>query len=138
MHNRIRYRALVALAALALVQLFHLLDVLRYAEGAEFPRVLLDPLAVTGIGSATGAWVATACNARIGPKLTIAAGTAVAAGFLIYHGLPVDIGVNNPYWGPDSHGADAVQWLSVLAVIATGATAAHCGRLLDRKDVLAH
>lgn len=128
MRHPTRNRALAALAALALVQLFHLLDVLRYADEAEFPAVLVDPLAVTGIGAATVAAVAVARNKPTGPQLTTAAGGAVAIGFLLYHGIPVDIGLNNPYWGPDSDGADAIRWISVLGAIGAGAIAAWYGR----------
>jgi len=49
-------------------------------------------------------------------------------GFVLYHGMPVDIGVTNPYWGPDAEVADAIQWATVLAAIAVGAWAARLVR----------
>ncbi len=132
MHNRLRTHTLVALAALALVQLFHLLDVLRYADDAEFPAVLIDPLAISGIGAAIVASLTVATSRRHGAQLSIAAGGAVAIGFVLYHGIPVDLAVNNPYWGPDSDGADAIQWLSVLGAIAAGVTASSLGWQMQR------
>ena len=123
MTDRTRTRLLVALAALAVVQLAHLLDVLRYAEDAEFPSVLGDPLALTGIGMALAAFVAVLRGWRLARELAIAAGAGVAIGFTLYHGIPFDIGVNNPYWGADAD-SDLIRWLTVLAAIAVGAVVA--------------
>lgn len=50
----LRTTLLIATAALVLIQPVHLLDVLRYAEDATFPGVLLDPLAGIGIGPGRG------------------------------------------------------------------------------------
>lgn len=118
MPNR-RSTLLVALATLALIQLAHLLDVLRYADDATFPSVLADPLAIAGITAATVAIVAVARRWRHAHDVAITAGGTVAVGFTLYHGIPIDLGVNNPYWGPDGH-ADLIRWLTVLAAIAAG------------------
>lgn len=134
MPTQLRMRSLIALAVLALVQAGHLLDVLRYADDAGFPAVLADPLAITGIGAATLALITVATRQRIGPLAAIAAGGGVAIGFLLYHGLPIDIGINNPYWGPDSEGADAIQWITVLGAITAGLWAAWLGRELLEED----
>lgn len=114
---------LVALAALAAVQLAHLLDVLRYAPEASFPGVLNDPLAMVGIGLATVAFAAVLLGWRGARGLAIAAGAGVSVGFTLYHGIPFDLGVNNPYWGPNGS-ADLIRWLTVLAAIGVGAWAA--------------
>lgn len=45
-------------------------------------------------------------------------GYAVAAGFLIYHVLPVPGPLAFPYWGRSDVGL--VQWLPVLAAVAIG------------------
>lgn len=118
MPNR-RPTLLLALATLAAVQLAHLLDVLRYADDATFPSVLADPLAIVGITAASVASVAVARRWRHARNIAITAGGSVAVGFTLYHGIPIDLGVNNPYWGPDGH-ADLIRWLTVLAAIAVG------------------
>lgn len=130
-----RRTLLFALAALALVQLAHLLDVLRYADEAEFPSVLLDPLALVGIGAATVAFVSVLRRWRTAREIAIAAGGGVAVGFTLYHGIPFDIGVNNPYWGGDAD-SDPIRWLTVLAAIAVGAWAVWLARdTTDRPHV---
>lgn len=114
-------KLLIGTAALALVQLAHLLDVLRYGDDASFPGVLLDPLGLVGVGSAAAAFVALAAGRRYGTTLALVAGGAVAVGFTLYHGIPTDLGVNNPYWGSSGSRADAIQWLTVIGAIAIGA-----------------
>ncbi len=110
---------LVALLALALVQLAHLLDVFRYADHARWSSVLLDRPALFGIGAAAVAFIAVSRRERFARQLAAGAGGIVAVGFTLYHGIPFDLGVNNPYWGPDAD-ADLVRWLTVLAAIAVG------------------
>src|SRR5690348_8469554 len=99
-----RHRILVvALLVLALVQLAHLVDGLRYSPNASFPGVLSDPPAMFGVTAALISAIAVARRERIGPTLAIATGAAVAIGFTLYHGIPVRLRHNNPYWGPDGH-----------------------------------
>jgi hypothetical protein len=110
---------LVALLALAFVQLAHLLDVFRYADHARVSSVLLDRPALFGIGAAAVAFIAVSRRERFARRLAIAAGGIVAVGFTLYHGIPFDLGVNNPYWGPDAD-ADLIRGLTVLAAIVVG------------------
>ncbi|HEX7167972.1 MAG TPA: hypothetical protein VF230_13425 [Acidimicrobiales bacterium] len=113
-------RLLVATGTLVALQVWHLLDVLRYADDATFPGVLYDPLGLAGVGAATAAFVATAVNHWLAGPLARVAGGAVAIGFTLHRGIPWDIGgVNNPYWGDGS--ADLIRWVTVLACIAVGA-----------------
>jgi hypothetical protein len=114
-----RRRLLAALLLLALVQLAHLLDGLRYAKDAEFPSVLNDPAAIFGVALSLVAFVAVARRDKIARGLAMLAGAAVAVGFVLYHGIPFRLRRNNPYWGPDGH-ADLIRWLTVLAAIAVG------------------
>lgn len=116
-----RTKLLAGTGALALVQLTHLLDVLRYSDTATFPRVLADPIALTGIGTATLAFAALAIHRPGGSTLALVAGSAIALGFTLYHGLPFDLGVNNPYWGTGEGSADLIQWSTVIGAIAVGA-----------------
>ncbi len=116
-----RTKLLAGTGALALVQLTHLLDVLRYSDTATFPRVLADPIALTGIGTATLAFAALAIHRPGGATLALVAGSAIALGFTLYHGLPFDLGVNNPYWGTGESSADLIQWSTVIGAIAVGA-----------------
>jgi hypothetical protein len=120
-----RSKLLIGTAALAIVQFAHLLDVLRYADNATFPAVLLDPLGLFGVGVAAAAFVAVAAKLEIGTTLALLAGTTVAVGFTLYHGIPFDLGVNNPYWDTSGSQADAIQWLTVIGAIAIGAWTAH-------------
>lgn len=113
-------RWLTGTALLAVVQLAHLLDVLRYSDTASFPGVLADPLALGGIGVATTALVAVAARRPVGTTLALLGGAGIAFGFTLYHGVPIDLGVNNPYWGPSSSGADIIQWVTVIGAVASG------------------
>ena len=117
-----RRRLLAGTALLAAVQLAHLVDVLRYDDNATFPRVLADPLALVGIGGATYAFVALALGRPAGVTAALVAGATVAAGFVIVHGLPAEVGINNPYWTPaDGNRADAIRWATVIGAIGIGA-----------------
>jgi hypothetical protein len=120
-----RTRLLTGTAILAIVQLAHLLDVLRYSSAATFPSVLADPLAMIGIGAAAVAFAALATDRSFGTSLALYAGAGVGLGFTLYHGVPIDLGLNNPYWGPSSSGADIIQWTTVIVAIAVGAWTAH-------------
>jgi hypothetical protein len=103
------------------MQLAHLLDVLRYDDEASFPAVLGDPLAVFGIGVAAAAFVLVLRRHRLGPSVTVAAGAAIAVGFVLTHGIPVELGgLNNPYWTLDGNRADLPRWASVVILIALG------------------
>src|SRR5207253_394239 len=114
-----RQSLLMALAALALVQAAHLLDVLRLYEQASFPTALDNPRALLGIAAAVVACVAVWRRWRIARLLALTVGVSVAVAFALYHGLPVQFGANHPYWGAHGH-ADAVQWLTVAAIVANG------------------
>lgn len=116
-----RTKLLTGTGALALVQLAHLLDVLRYSDTATFPGVLADPIAVTGIGTATLAFAALAAHRPAGTTLALVAGSAIGLGFTLYHGIPLNLGVNNPYWGTNESNADLIQWGTVIGAIVIGA-----------------
>jgi len=119
----LRRRLLVGTAALAAVQLVHLLDVLRYDDDASFPDVLGDPQAVVGIGLAAVAMLLLALQHPAARAMTITASVVVALGFVLHHGIPFDLdGVNNPYWtfGAGNR-ADWFRWTTVLVLIALGA-----------------
>ena len=47
-------------------------------------------------------------------------GAAVAAGFLLYHAIPVKTPLNYPYWGHGHPSAGVDQWAPVVAAIAVG------------------
>jgi hypothetical protein len=114
-----RRMLLIALLALTLVQLAHLLDVFRYAENAKLSSLLLERQGQFGIVAAAVAFIAVLRREPFARHLSVAAGGIVAVGFTLYHGIPFDLGVNNPYWGADAH-ADLIRWLTVLAAIAVG------------------
>src|SRR5207237_5741024 len=52
--------------------------------------------------------------------LLAATGTAVAAGFLLYHAIPVKTPLSYPYWGHGQPSAGVGQWAPVIAAIAVG------------------
>lgn len=118
---------------LALVQVAHSLDALRYADEATFPGVLTDPLALLGIGSAAGAFALVAARRPSGRTAALLAGAAVALGFTLYHGIPFDLGVNNPYWDLDGTRADAIQWATVVGAIVAGLWTAHTAWIAPRR-----
>lgn len=119
--RRVRTKVLVGTGLLAVLQLVHLLDVLRYDETASFPAVLGDPLAVFGIGGAMAGFAWTAREWRSARTVSGAVAGAIALGFLLQHGLPFDLGgVNNPYWTSDGNRADLFRWATVLVLIALG------------------
>ena len=120
--TNVRTRLLAGTTALVVVQLVHLLDVLRYVPEASFPGVLADPLAAVGIGAATFAFVLLAARRPSAGRATLVAALAVAAGFVLHHGIPVELGTNNPYWTfEEGNRADFVRWATVVVLIALGA-----------------
>jgi hypothetical protein len=132
----VRARLLIAITALAVIQFVHLVDVLRYAEGATFPQVLFDPLAAVGIGLAAGAATMLALRRPSARMWSIAASAAVAVGFLLHHGIPVDLGTNNPYFTlDDGNRADLFRWATVVALIALGAWTARTAWRADAELV---
>lgn len=118
----VRRRLLVGTAALAVLQLVHLLDVLRYDDTASFPGVLVDREAVVGIGLASVAFVLLVRRHPAARVMTIAASAVVALGFVLHHGIPVHLaGLTNPYWtSADGNRADWFRWTTVLVIIAVG------------------
>ena len=121
--SNVRSKLLVGTAALAVLQLVHLLDVLRYDDTASFPGVLADRQAVVGIGLASIAFLALALRHSPARSLTITASAVVALGFVLHHGIPVHLGgLTNPYWtAADGNRADWFRWTTVLVIIAVGA-----------------
>jgi hypothetical protein len=116
--TRRRTQLLVALVALALVQVAHIVDELRWSSTATFPSVLFgERNGQLGIVLALVGFLAVATRLEYAPQLAAVAGGVVAVGFVLYHGIPFDLAVNNPYWGPSGH-ADAIRWLTVLTAIA--------------------
>lgn len=116
-------RLQLALGALAALQVVHLLDSLRTDDDASFPRVLLTPQAVLGIGGAVTALVLERHGYRLARRLAAVVAGLVGLGFVVVHGVPFASDRTEPYWGDGS--ADAAQWLGVLAVLAAaGATLA--------------
>ena len=120
--SSIRPRLIVGMAALAALQLFHLLDVLRYDDAASFPGVLVDRQAIIGMGLTAVAFVLLVRRHPAARLVTIMASAVVAVGFVIHHGIPAQIdGVTNPYWtAADGNRADWIRWTTVLVIIAVG------------------
>ena len=118
----VRRKLLVGTAALAALQLVHLLDVLRYDDTASFPGVLVDRQAIIGIGLASFAFVLLVLRHSAARVMTITASTFVAIGFVLHHGIPLHFaGLTNPYWtSADGNRADWFRWTTVLVIIAVG------------------
>jgi hypothetical protein len=112
----VRDRAVWALGALAALQLLHLLDELRTDEAADVAGLLLRPQPIVGIGGALVALVLVRRGSPLGRTLALWLAGAVALGFLLSHGIPVESARTKPYWGDGS--ADIVQWLGVSLVWA--------------------
>ena len=117
-----RVRLILGMAALAVLQLFHLLDVLRYDNTASFPGVLVDRQAIIGMGLTVVAFLLLVRRHPAARLVTIMAAAVVAVGFVIHHGIPAHIdGVTNPYWtAADGNRADWIRWTTVLMIIAVG------------------
>jgi hypothetical protein len=117
-----RTKILAGTGLMVLAQFAHLLDVLRYDDTASFPAVLGDPVAIFGIGIAALAFGLTASRHRLGPSVAVAAGGAIAVGFVLTHGIPFQLGgLNNPYWTFDGNRADLLRWASVVVLVVLGA-----------------
>lgn len=108
----VRDRTALGLAALAALQLLHLLDDLRTDPEAN----LLRPQPVLGIGGTLVALFLIRRGAPAGRVLALVAAGLVTWGFLLSHGIPVEVGPSKPYWGDGS--ADALQWLGVTLIWA--------------------
>lgn len=140
MEDRTRRKLLVGTGLLIVMQVAHLLDVLRYSETAEFPGVLADPLGALGVGAAGAAFCWTVQRQRLARAGSLAAGSAISLGFILQHGLPFDLaGVNNPYWTLDGNRADLLRWATVVVLIGLGlwtAWTAWAGEAADHPDTL--
>ena len=128
----IRDRTVLGLAALALLQFFHLLDDLRTDPEADLAGILLRPQPILGIGGTVAAIVAVRRGAPIGRTLALVAAGLVALGFVVSHGSPAEVGPTKPYWGDGS--ADALQWLGVTLILACCAFVAVHARRLHKEN----
>lgn len=117
-----RDRIALALAALAGLQLLHLLDELRSDTTADLAEVLIRPQPILGVGGTVAAFVAVRRGARAGRPLALAVAGLVALGFVLSHGIPVETARTEPYWGDGS--ADTIQWLGVTLILACCAAVA--------------
>jgi hypothetical protein len=115
-HIRPAQTLVLGLAALACLQLFHLIDDLRVDPTATLVSELVKPQAIAGVGGAILASALIATGHRWGRPLAIAEATLVALGFVLVHGIPLKTGPIHPYWGPGS--ADVIQWLGVVLIWA--------------------
>ena len=131
----IRDRAVWALGALAALQSLHLVDELRTDEAADLAGLVLRPQPIVGIGGALVALVLVRRGSPLGRTLALWLAGAVALGFLLSHGIPVESARTKPYWGDGS--ADVVQWLGVSLVWAACATVLLAARAIPRRVALA-
>src|SRR5262245_24843088 len=113
---------LVLLTMLALAQIGHLLDGMRHSSASTL-QVLANARALLGVTAAVVAFVAVARRWRHANTITLGVALATAVGFVLYHGLPVHLGANHPYWGTRAH-ADVVEWLTVAAIVAIAVSTA--------------
>lgn len=90
-------------------------------------------IGLVGLTATIVALVAALRRARSAPLLVGATGAAVAVGFVLYHGFPVDSAVTNSYW----QRGNAVDWAVVLVCIAVGAWCALEARRLASPAVAA-
>jgi hypothetical protein len=114
--NMTRDRTVLGLAALAVLQFFHLLDDLRTDPEADVAGIFLRPQPILGIGGTIAALIAVRRGAAIGRTLALTVAAVVALGFIVSHGSPAGVGPTKPYWGDGS--ADALQWLGVTFILA--------------------
>src|SRR5215217_6268609 len=98
----VRDRTALALAALAALQLLHLLDELRTDEASDLAGLLFRPQPIVGIGSAVAAWFLVRRGSELGRMLALWSAGLVAFGFLLSHGIPVESARTKPYWGDGS------------------------------------
>ena len=114
--NTTRDGTTLALAALAVLQILHLLDELRTDAAADLAEIVLRPQPILGVGGTVAALVAVRRGARAGRPLALGVAGLVALGFVLSHGMPVETARTEPYWGDGS--ADAIQWLGVTLILA--------------------
>jgi len=117
----LRDRTALALGALVVLQVLHLLDEMR-AYSTDLAETVLRPQPILGIGGTLAALVAVRRGAAIGRTLALVAAVAITLGFSLSHGIPVESERTKPYWGDGS--ADVVQWLGFILILATCATTA--------------
>jgi hypothetical protein len=125
----LRDRTALALGALAVLQVLHLLDELR-AYSADLGETVLRPQPILGIGGTLVAAVAVRRGAAIGRPLALVAASLITLGFVLSHGIPVESARTKPYWGDAS--ADVVQWFGLILILATCATTVVLARRLPR------
>jgi hypothetical protein len=123
----------LGLAALACLQLFHLIDDLRVDPTATLVSELVKPQAIAGVGGAILAIVLVSSGHRWGRPLAIAEASLVALGFILVHGIPVKSGPLHPYWGQGS--ADVIQWLGVVLIWACCAFVFATALRLEQREV---
>jgi hypothetical protein len=128
--KNLRDRIALGLAALAVLQLLHLLDELRTDTAADFAETVLRPQPIVGIGGTLVALVAVHRGARAGRPLALAVAGLVAIGFVLSHGIPAEGARTEPYWGDGS--ADVLQWLGVSLILACCAVVLVLARRLPR------
>lgn len=122
----IRDRIVLGLAALALLQVLHLLDELRTGESSDLAEAFLRPQPILGIGGALAALVAVRRGARAARSLALTVAGVIALGFVLSHGIPVENARTKPYWGDGS--ADVLQWLGVSLILTCCASVFVLGR----------
>jgi hypothetical protein len=127
-----RDRTVFALAALAVLQVLHLLDELRTDEAADLAGLLLRPQPIIGIGGTVVAAVMVHRQAPLGRMLALWAAGLVAFGFLLSHGIPAETARTKPYWGEGT--ADVLQWFGVSLIWACCATVATFARKLPQAN----
>jgi hypothetical protein len=116
-------------AALVAVQVAHA----AVPGPSEVTGSILGPIVGLGLLVASIAALVGAMRGRDWARSVLrTTGAIVAAGFLLYHAIPVKTPLNYPYWGKAT--ANLWQWTPVLAAIAVGAW---CTRLARPAPVLA-
>jgi hypothetical protein len=113
--------------ALLLAQLAHVAASFLGSANADAPSsegVVGLPLGLLAIAANVVVLVGLHRGRAWAPRYAALVGFAVAAGFVVYHGLPFHSWATNPYVGT---GADAVDWAGVVVCIAAGAWCAWAG-----------
>jgi hypothetical protein len=131
--SNLRDRIALGLAALAALQILHLVDELRVDEYANLAEAVLRPQPILGIGGTLVALVAVRRGVRIGRPLAQTLAATVALGFVLSHGIPQESARTKPYWGDGS--ADVLQWLGVSLILACCAGVFVLARRLPRAAI---
>jgi len=119
----------VGAGALVAVQVVHA----AVPGPSEVSGSLLGPIVGLGLLVSSVAALVGATRGRPWARSVLrTTGAIVAAGFLLYHAIPVKTPLNYPYWGKAT--ANFWQWLPVLAAMAVGAW---CVRLARSAPALA-